>query len=193
MKRTTSRLIFVVSFLLFFVGFLIGIFLSFDYVTNNETINGHGEINVIPLLEEEFSKEKSSFTYIFINNSKAVLFVSFGGALTFGGLTFLNLILNGTNLGVIFYDALISNDLKAFFLLIPPHGVFEIPAIIIAGAAGFKIPYELLRFALGKKEEMITEEDAKEFFKLVGISIILIFIAAVIESTVTLKIANNLR
>nr|WP_237698546.1 hypothetical protein [Pyrococcus sp. NA2] len=28
------------------------------------------------------------------------------------------------------------------------------PGMIIAEAAGFKIPYELLRFALGKKEEL---------------------------------------
>lgn len=64
--------------------------------------------------------------------------------------------------------------------------------MIIAGAAGFKIPYEVLGFALGKKEEIISEEDAKEFFKLVFISIVLIFIAALIESTITVKIAESL-
>jgi len=36
-------------------------------------------------------------------------------------------------------------------LLILPHGIFEIPAIIIAGAAGFKIPYEIVRYLAGKK------------------------------------------
>jgi len=50
----------------------------------------------------------------------------------------------------------------------------------------------LLRFAPGKKEEILTEEDAKEFFKLVGISIVLILIAALIESTVTIKIAERI-
>ncbi|WP_277346769.1 hypothetical protein [Thermococcus sp. 21S7] len=44
---------------------------------------------------------------------------------------------------------------------------------------------------MGRKEEIITEEDAKEFFKLVFISIVLIFIAALIESTITLKIAKS--
>ncbi|MDK2869050.1 MAG: stage sporulation protein [Pyrococcus sp.] len=191
MKRNTNRLIFVSSLLLF-VGSLVGIFLSFDYITN-ETINKHGEINVMPLLEKEFNEEKLSFSYIFVNNLRVVLLLSFGGVLTFGGLTFLNLILNGINLGILFYDSLLLGDLKAFFLLIFPHGVFEIPGMIIAGAAGFKIPYEVLRFALSKKEEIITEEDAKEFFKLVSISIVLIFIAALIESTITLKIAESLR
>jgi len=46
---------------------------------------------------------------------------------------------------------------------------------------------------LGKRGEIISEEDAKEFFKLVAVSIVLIFIAALIESTVTLKIAESLR
>ncbi|CUX77087.1 Uncharacterized protein MJ0793 [Thermococcus chitonophagus] len=77
-------------------------------------------------------------------------------------------------------------------LLILPHGIFEIPGMIIAGAAGLKIPYEILRYALGRKEEIITGEDAKEFFKLVMISIVLIFIAAIVESTITLKMAKNL-
>ena len=45
---------------------------------------------------------------------------------------------------------------------------------------------------MGKKKEIISEEDAKEFFKLVGISIALIFIAAVIESTVTLWVAEKI-
>ncbi|WP_081452198.1 stage II sporulation protein M [Thermococcus barophilus] len=133
-----------------------------------------------------------SFHYIFLNNLKVVLLLSFGGVLTFGGLTFLNLIFNGVNVGVMFYAYLNLGELKTFFLLILPHGIFEIPAIIIAGAAGFKIPYELLRFALGKKEEIISEEDAKEFFKLFLISMILIFIAALIESTITAKIAESL-
>ncbi|EHR79159.1 hypothetical protein OCC_01479 [Thermococcus litoralis DSM 5473] len=87
---------------------------------------------------------------------------------------------------------MILNDVTTFLLLILPYGIFEIPALIIAGAAGFKIPYELLRFALGKKEEIITEEDTKEFFKLVGISIALIFIAAVIEAEITLKLAVHM-
>ncbi|WP_084207613.1 stage II sporulation protein M [Pyrococcus abyssi] len=64
--------------------------------------------------------------------------------------------------------------------------------MIIAGAAGFKIPYEVLRFALGRKEEIITEEDAKEFFKLVAISVVLILIAALIESTITMRIAEGI-
>ncbi|MDK2869053.1 MAG: stage sporulation protein [Pyrococcus sp.] len=146
-----------------------------------------------PHLNPPENNMENIFIRILIKNIKSILLLSFGGALTFGGLTLLNLILNGMNLGVIFHAYLTSGELKTFLLLILPHGVFEIPGMIIAGAAGFKIPYELLRFALGKKGEIITEEDAKEFFKLVAISVVLILIAALIESTITLKIAKSLR
>jgi uncharacterized membrane protein SpoIIM required for sporulation len=170
---------------LLFLGFLLGLSLSKRYKIP------HG-VDLAPLLEYEVNTNLPSFNSIFTNNLKVVLLLSFGGALTFGGLTLLNLIFNGINLGTLFYDSLLSGELKAFFLLIFPHGVFEIPALIIAGAAGFKIPYEALRFALGKKEEIISEEDAKEFFKLVAISIVLIFIAALIEAKITVKIAESL-
>jgi len=180
-----ARSIFI-SFLLFFIGFLLGVSLSTHYKIHEN------DINIAPFLEKEFSEEKLSFSYIFTNNFKAALILSFGGTLTFGGLAFLNLVLNGMNLGAIFYEALSLNDLNVFLLLTIPHGIFEIPGLIIAGTAGFKIPYEVLKFALGKKEEIITEEDAKEFFKLVGISIALILIAAIVEAKITLKIAEML-
>jgi uncharacterized membrane protein SpoIIM required for sporulation len=58
-----------------------------------------------------------------------------------------------------------------------PHCIFEIPAIVIAGAAGFKIPYEIVRYLAGKKEQPLTKEDIKEYITLALISIILIVIA----------------
>ncbi|MCA6213509.1 stage II sporulation protein M [Thermococcus sp. 101 C5] len=183
MKDNTKPLL--LSFLLFFIGLFLGVTLSIHYEV-------HENVNIAPFLERELNEGKLSFSYIFKNNLKVSLLLSFGGALTFGGLTFLNLVFNGMNLGVLFYEALASNDIGIFLLLILPHGIFEIPGLIIAGSAGFKIPYELLKFALGKKEEIISEEDAKEFFKLVVISIVLILIAAIIESKITLKLAEKL-
>jgi len=75
-------------------------------------------------------------------------------------------------------------------LLTAPHAIFEIPAIITAGAAGFKIPYEIIRYLAGKKEQILTKEDLKEYLTLALISIILIVIAAWVEANITLKIAE---
>lgn len=171
--------------------FLIGVFLGFN------SLNAPKSENMADIFEcyEKQNEIVPNFRYLFTNNLEVILILSFGGILTFGGLTIWSLIFNGIPLGLFLHSSWNLRhvgELKTFFLLIFPHGIFEIPGLVIAGSAGFKIPYELLKFALGKKEEMITEGDAKEFFKLVGISIALILIAAIVEAKITLKIAEML-
>ena len=168
--------------------FLIGVFLGFN------SLNAPKSENMFCIYEKQ-NEIVPNFRFLFINNLKVILILSFGGVLTFGGLTIWSLIFNGIPLGLFLHSSWTLRhvgELKTFFLLIFPHGIFEIPGLIIAGIAGFKIPYELLKFALDKKEEIITEGDAKEFFKLVGISIALILIAAIVEAKITLKIVEML-
>jgi uncharacterized membrane protein SpoIIM required for sporulation len=81
---------------------------------------------------------------------------------------------------------------NSLLFLALPHSIFEIPAIIIAGAAGFKIPYEITRYLAGKKEQILTRQDIKEYLTLALISIILIVIAAWVEANITLRIAESM-
>jgi uncharacterized membrane protein SpoIIM required for sporulation len=86
------------------------------------------------------------------------------GAITFGLSTFINLMFNGFNVGVLVGSTFLTNEpLKLITALILPHGIFEIPAMLISAIAGFKIPYEITLYLLDKKEKPITEEDIKEF------------------------------
>jgi len=140
---------------------------------------------------DPFDNFNPGVLFFFKHNLK-VAFLLWFGAVTLGITTLVNLFSNGFIVGSAVRTVTSQVGLTKTLLLILPHGIFEIPGLIIAGIAGFKIPYEILRFVLGKKEEIITEEDAKEFFKLVGLSILLIFIAAVIESKITLKLAEQL-
>ena len=112
------------------------------------------------------------------------------GASTFGASTFLRLSWNGIILGVAVAETYNQGRLIVLFLYTFPHGAFEIPAIIIAGAAGFKIPYEIIRYLAGKKEQILTKEDIEEYLTLALISVILIVIAAFVEAYVTLEIAD---
>ncbi|WP_290898462.1 stage II sporulation protein M [Ferroglobus sp.] len=66
-----------------------------------------------------------------------------------GASTFTNLIMNSFYFGAMMAFA---EDSLIVVLLVIPHDIFEIPAIIIAGAAGFKIPYEIVRYLAGRKE-----------------------------------------
>jgi len=120
-----------------------------------------------------------------------VVLLLLSGTLFFGMPTILNLVFNGAITSLIIRDSFLAKtNPMLIFLLIFPHAIFEIPAIIMAGAAGFKIPYEIIRYLAGKKEQILTKEDLKEYLTLALISIILILIAAWIEANITLKIAK---
>lgn len=129
---------------------------------------------------------KDSFLLILKQNLISFILMSVIGALTFGAFTLTNLCVNSVHIG----QLLKMTSSSSLILLILPHGIFEIPAIIIAGAAGFKIPYEIIRYLAGKKETILTKQDIKEYLILTLISIVLIVIAAWVEANITLKIAK---
>jgi uncharacterized membrane protein SpoIIM required for sporulation len=135
--------------------------------------------------------KEPDFCYVMVTNLR-VTFLLLSGALLFGMTTAVNLVFNGLNLALAIKTLNGSMSLRKILLLILPHGIFEIPAIIIAGAAGFKIPYEVIRYLAGRKEVILTREDIKEYLTLALTSVILIVIAAWIEANVTLEIAKRL-
>ena len=73
---------------------------------------------------------------IFANNLEACILLFLGGA-TFGILTLVILSLNGIVIGAV--TEIISKGHSAIFIAaaIVPHGIFEVPAFIIASALGF--------------------------------------------------------
>ena len=164
----------ILSFLIYLGGLSYGLASSdFPHIIHYYYIKEIIEPNFIALLN---------------NNTNLILILVLGG-LIFGVSTLINLFLNGYILGnALFY--LLSVESNLIFTLILPHGIFEIPAIIIAGAAGFKIPYEIVRYLAGRKEQILTKDDIKEYLTLALISIILITVAAWIEANITLKIAR---
>ena len=114
---------------------------------------------------------KSLFPNILFSNLRIVLSMIVG-AFIFSLPTIINLLYNGVLFGFLILYILRSNILLIFLIL--PHGIFEIPAMMLAGAAGFKIPYEIIRYLMGKKEQLLTKEDIKEYLTLALISIVLI-------------------
>jgi len=128
---------------------------------------------------------KAPSIYNLLTNNLGLIFIMVAGSFCFSAITIKNLFLNGYITG-----SVLSTNLKLMLALFVPHAILEIPAIIIAGAAGFKIPYEILRYLAGKKEQILTQEDIREYLTLALISIILIVIAAWIEANITLEIAK---
>jgi len=165
---------------IYFLGCLVG------YSLIQYDVEGNFDSNYL----DGYTIGKSPTFYTFLYNNFLVIFFVLAG---FGLLTFVNLISNGVIFGSIIKNSVIVGlsywDILSLAL---PHGIFEIPAIIIAGAAGFKIPYEITKYLAGKKENVLTKQDIKEYLTLASISIILIVIAAWIEANITLRIAESI-
>lgn len=131
---------------------------------------------------------------LFINNIKVALYL-YAGGISIGLFTAYYLISNGIFIG---YTGA-QFDLGDFIIAIIPHGVFEILGIIIAGAAGFKLALIIINILKGVTKlqsdfSMINQfkyllesnqDDFKDTLVMLGIAIVLIFIAAIIEANFT--------
>lgn len=131
-------------------------------------------------------------TLTFIKNNGFAILNIVSGSLSLGLTTFINLFINGLVFGVAMAGSMQNASLTTVLLLIMPHAIFELPAIWIAGAAGFKVPYELVRYFTDKKDYILSREEVMDFLMLSGIAIVLMIIAAFIEANITLRIAENL-
>ncbi len=170
----------LLSFLVFNLFMLLGLLLGLPSSHYNTYIISSYKIN---------NYEKEWNFYKILVNNLIVVCILILGAILFGIPTFVYLSYNAVTIGNLLDS--ISQLLTAYItVFILPHGIFEIPAIIIAGAAGFKIPYEIVRYLAGRKEQPLTKEDVKEYLTLALISIILIIIAAFVEANVTPRISE---
>lgn len=79
-----------------------------------------------------------------MTNNLTVSFEAFAGGITFGLLTFYCLYSNGMLLGVIGTACHQYGMSLALWSFVAPHGSLELPAILIAGAAGFRLGYSML-------------------------------------------------
>jgi uncharacterized membrane protein SpoIIM required for sporulation len=78
-------------------------------------------------------------TSAIMTNNLSVSFVTFAGGITFGLFTLLSLYNNGMLLGVIGAACHHYGMSLALWSFVAPHGSLELPAIILAGAAGLRL------------------------------------------------------
>jgi len=123
------------------------------------------------------------FLFVFANNAlKSLLFMAAG--LLFGIAPVLFLFGNGFVLGVLFAVAYAEHSLFLAILGILPHGIFEISAILIAGAIGINLGMALIKKIMHKEISLRTELSTGLKFFLKVIFPLLLF-AAVIEIFLT--------
>ncbi|WP_406657970.1 stage II sporulation protein M [Methanolobus sp. ZRKC2] len=121
--------------------------------------------------------------FIFFNNATKMFAAILLGPI-FGLVPIAFLLLNGFVLGVFVHLQIIENGALFIIAGLTPHGIIEIPMLLISSAIGLKLGHETFKIILGKpsnlKDELIK---GVQFF--LYILLPLIFLAAVIETFIT--------
>jgi uncharacterized membrane protein SpoIIM required for sporulation len=120
--------------------------------------------------------------FLFANNVRVSL-VAFALGITFGLGTAWVMFYNGVTTGVLAAVFVEAHQLTAFATGILPHGVLEIPACFIGGAAGFVLAQALLRARPWPRREELARQGKQAVLLLFG-CVPLLAVAACLEAGV---------
>ena len=126
----------------------------------------------------------SLFSSQVMTNNLGVAFTAAAGGMLAGIGTLFILIFNGVNLGSVFalYDAHGAGSILWIFVL--SHGVLELTAIVISGAAGLLLAHAIV--APGRRTRATAlKEDGREALSLVGGAGVFLVLAGLVEGFVS--------
>jgi stage II sporulation protein M len=189
-----------------FIVVLIGLMTSgvaFWFVTANFSTSGMGEERVDEvsarigdlLLDGQQVPLEITSSWLFLNNSRVALVILFLGMFSFGVagvlVYILNLSLVGAVLGAVEVVGLSWLDVLVLGIL--PHGIFELPAIVLVSAG---VLYMGTRLVTPNPKESIGEvviETLAEWMVIaIGLAFPLLLIAALVEANITPILLYNL-
>lgn len=146
---------------------------------------------VMDLMKDYLGKIQFSFWGIFFNNLTAALILFLGGFLLALPSLFTYYI-NFLALGTAFHVTVESLDMKTFLVSIVPHGIFEIPAIMIAFILGTALALAIIRKLLLKRELKFLEVLKKLGMIFIFVVIPLLIIAAFVEVNITFQLIQKM-
>jgi uncharacterized membrane protein SpoIIM required for sporulation len=115
-----------------------------------------------------------------MTNNMSVAFMAFAAGITAGIGTLYLLFFNGVMLGVIGAACWMAGMSVPLWSFVAPHGVLELPAIFIAGGAGFRLAHAILFPGLTSRRDSLAIGGTQAVRLLVGV-IPMLVIAGVIE------------
>jgi stage II sporulation protein M len=127
---------------------------------------------------------------IFINNGLKTLVVITFGALA-GVIPVLFLLVNGVTLGVVMYSSIQARGLWPSLVAILPHGVLELPAVLLGTAIGLMLGNHAIRRLLGAAETTLSSELRRALRFFLSVIVPLLLVAAVIESFISSVLAQR--
>lgn len=142
------------------------------------------------VIEKQDNPTFALFILIFANNTAKSILVILTG-FVFGILPLFMIILNGLLVGFLLNVSSI-NPFKLFFAGILPHGILELPAIVIATALGLKFGsiffqwfYQLISGGALTEVKNDFRFYKKRLLKTIGVLTMILLVAAIVESLIT--------
>ena len=145
---------------------------------------------------EEFAKilaqlpQLSILVIILIKNVSALL-ISFALSPFFGLMPILALVLNGWLLGVISIAVLEEQSLGYLLAGLLPHGIFELPALIMGEAVALSFGTAVLLTLFKKEGRKLLLPNLRQNLRYLTLALILLLPAAIIETYVTPLILDS--
>jgi uncharacterized membrane protein SpoIIM required for sporulation len=172
---------------LFLLGSIAGLLLS---VTHPEFMR----LFVSPRMQETIDQHKMwtdsvvsikplAATGIMTNNI-SVTFLTFASGITAGLFTIYLLVFNGVMLGVVGVACWFGGMSLPLWSFVAPHGILELPAIFIAGGAGFRIAQGLLFPGFLSRRDSLVHAGGEAIRLLVG-TIPTLVVAGTIEGFIS--------
>ena len=183
---------------------VVGVWLGYDWVTNNvQTVLDNASPEELAKLTEGVSETPTfaqlgahlSVPSLFVHNTRAVATILLAGLFSFSVLGILLFLLNmGLIGGVLALFGLLGfSPVSLFFSGLFPHGVFEIPALMLGGASVLRIGVVSIAPQSGKSMGQVTVELLADWAKVfLGLIVPLLAVAAVIETYVTPKLLEGM-
>lgn len=177
--------------LLFIGSSLLGYFNSEAIQQAAQDLLGQLE-HIAEKIEKQGGGPLSVFWVIFQNNVLASL-TMLGLGVFFGLFPIFAMLSNGVLLGFMLkiFATQGLNPIAVLVIGILPHGILELPAVILAASIGIKYGFFVVRMGFNmftnKRTEIFSEfkESLKDLPFIVAAVIALLFVAAIIESVVT--------
>jgi uncharacterized membrane protein SpoIIM required for sporulation len=131
---------------------------------------------------DRMSGHKSSFASQLMTNNIRVSLFAFGLGITWGIGTVIVLFYNGVILGAVAADYIQSGQLKFLCGWLLPHGAIEIPAILIAGQAGFMLAAALIGWGNPTSRRDRMGAISKDLLTIAGGASVMLVWAGIVES-----------
>jgi stage II sporulation protein M len=159
---------------------------EFDEVLSKATAQVFGEVR--ERITQSDNPTMTSIWLIFLNNVRAVFFMMALGLLL-AIMPIISMLVNGILIGFVLrlQEAAGLSLAELIFKGLLPHGLLEMPAIIIGAGYGIRLGVTLiLRLFPSMRTNLQTiREAALSGVPLFGFLVVLLFFAAIIESTLT--------